>query len=430
MFRRILLWFAALLALSVAALYITAAWSWRGQAREGGGPFDPILRAHVQNIVSTYESQGKDGLQQQFVKLYGDAPVNCYLLDRDGRDVVTGKLRPDLMRPLPHRPFFPFLPPPELLIRKASIDGGYYFVLQGTFKPDVISHMLPYSWIPIVLVLLCYALAFTLVHPVRQLREVVIKFGRGDLASRSGSQRKDEIGELARAFDQMADRLQTLLTAERRLLQDISHELRSPLARLRFALELARSSPDPKTALERVDKEVGRLSTLVGELLQVTRAEGDPDSRNLEAISLKTFLSALVEDSRIEAAPKQCSIGFSMPQDFTVTVDRELLHRAVENLLRNAIHYSPEGSAVQLNCIGEANSILIQVRDQGPGVPPEDLDHIFQPFYRVEKDRARENGSGVGLGLAITERAIRLHHGDVRAQNLDPGLMVELRLPR
>jgi two-component system sensor histidine kinase CpxA len=430
MFRRILIWFAALLVLSFAALFITATWIARGQGHDGGGPFDPLVRAQIQEMVQIYETQGPAKLQQYLGTLYAGAPVSSFLLKRDGSDVVTGQPRPDLMRPTTQRPLFPMMPPAELLIRKPSRDGRYYFVMQGAFRPDPWSHMLPFSWIPIILVLLCYALALTMMQPVRKLRQVVMQFGRGDLASRARSSRKDEIGELSRTFDQMADRLQTLLNAERRLLQDISHELRSPLARLKFALELARSSPDPQASLQRVDKEVQRLSTLVGELLQVTRAEGDPDSRNLESISLKSFLTAMVEDCRIEAAPKRCLIELSMPEDFMVSVDRELLHRAVENLIRNAIHYSPEGSTIQLICKGEPQSILLQVRDQGPGVPPEDLQHIFQPFYRVEKDRARENGSGVGLGLAITERAVRLHHGDVHAENMNPGLLVELRLPR
>jgi len=179
-----------------------------------------------------------------------------------------------------------------------------------------------YGWIVVVIVLLTYVLALTLVRPVRQLHDVVVRFGQGDLSSRVRSRRKDELGELAHAFDRMADRIETLLTAERRLLQDVSHELRSPLARLRFALELSRSNPDSEAALARVDKEVDRLSTLVGELLDVTRAEGDPTARNLSAVDLAGLPQSVVDDCRIEAHAHDCEIQLNAPESLPWTGDR------------------------------------------------------------------------------------------------------------
>ena len=196
---------------------------------------------------------------------------------------------------------------------------------------------------------MCYVLAWSLAKPVRALSETVVRFGQGDLGSRTNSTRRDELGDLARAFDRMADRIQTLLTAERRLLQDVSHELRSPLARLRFAAELAKSSPDPQAAFARVNKEIDRLATLVGELLQVTRAEGDPEARNVSAIDLGEFLKSIVEDCTIEAEAKGCRIDLLATDHIVWNGDRELLHRAVENVLRNAIHHAPSGTTIEVD---------------------------------------------------------------------------------
>jgi len=221
----------------------------------------------------------------------------------------------------------------------------------------------------VVIVLLTYVLALTLVRPVQQLHDVVVRFGQGDLSSRVRSRRKDELGELAHAFDRMADRIETLLTAERRLLQDVSHELRSPLARLRFALELSRSNPDSEAALARVDNEVDRLSTLVGELLHVTRAEGDPTARNLSAVDLAGLPQSVVDDCRIEAHAHDCEIQLNAPESLPWTGDGELLHRAAENVLRNAISHSPAGTPVRVDLVEDPGQIVVRIRDSGPGVP-------------------------------------------------------------
>jgi two-component system sensor histidine kinase CpxA len=179
-----------------------------------------------------------------------------------------------------------------------------------------------------------------------------------------------------------------------------------------------------------VEKEVERLSVLVNELLQVTRAEGDPHSRNVSPIDLREFLSVLVEDCRIEAAARDCTIDLAIRDSVIWQGDPELLHRAVENVLRNAIHHAPEGSEIEVDLLANGQNVTIRVRDRGPGVPEGQLTEIFRPFYRVEEDRSRQNGGGVGLGLSIAERAVRVHHGEIRATNAQPGLSVELKLPR
>jgi two-component system sensor histidine kinase CpxA len=252
-------------------------------------------------------------------------------------------------------------------------------------------------------------------------------FGRGELNSRAEANRRDELGQLARTFNLMADRIQTLLTAERRLLLDISHELRSPLARLSVAVELARSGKDPAD-LDRIQKEADRLNTLIGELLQVTRAEGDPSQRIMEPVLLNDVVGEIVEDTSIEARAKDCELAFHAGESLMLDGDAELLRRAIENVVRNGIRYAPHGSRIEVELSRRGPYAVVHVRDFGPGVPQESIERIFDPFYRVDSDRNRTSG-GTGLGLAIARRAVQLHGGSIRAENAHPGLRVNIELP-
>jgi len=276
--------------------------------------------------------------------------------------------------------------------------------------------------------LVCWLLAVNIASPLRGLARTVDRFGAGNLTVRVNSQRKDEIGELSRAFDRMAERIGTLLTAERRLLQDISHELRSPLARLSFAAELVRTAEDQDAALARLKKEIQRLATLVDSLLQVTRAEGDPLTSAAEDLRLDSLVEEVVEDCRVEADVRQCTIALQAGAPVSVCGDRELLRRAIENVVRNSIHYAPPNSTVDVELDATGDAARVAVRDRGPGVPEEALDKIFQPFYRVDDSRHSSTG-GMGLGLAIAMRAVRLHNGRLWAQNAHPGLRVSIELP-
>jgi signal transduction histidine kinase len=433
MFRRILLWFCGMLVFSFAAFiatsYVVAS---RSPYRDDFGR--RMASYQASQLAEGYEKGGAPGLRTAMNRLEQFFPGSQhYLLDSTGHDLLTGEDRSALLQEASEgrRPGrFPLPPPKRFVMKRASGDGKYQFVIEREINADPWADLAVYGWIVLVLVLLCWALAHTLASPIRRLREIVVRFGNGDLSSRMETKRRDEIGDLASAFNHMADRLQTLLMAERRLLQDISHELRSPLARLRFALELARTSKAPETAYARANKEVERLSTLVGELLHVTRAEGDPESRNVSAIELGAFLKAMVDDCTIEAEARGCSIDLFVKSDVVWPGDKELLHRAVENVLRNAISHAPAGTSVDVDVDADVRQVSLHVRDYGPGVPDDALDQLFKPFFRVEEDRSRENGGGVGLGLAIAERAVRLHHGEIKARNMNPGLLVEMVLPR
>jgi two-component system sensor histidine kinase CpxA len=226
----------------------------------------------------------------------------------------------------------------------------------------------------------------------------------------------------------MADHIASLLSAERRLLQDVSHELRSPLARLGFAVELAKTSDDRDAALGRIRKEADRLSQLVDELLQLTRAEADPAARNLEEIELADLIEDLLADCRVEAEAHGCRLVSQIAHSAFLVGDRELIRRACENVLRNAIRHSPAASSVDVALSVKDDLATITIRDEGPGVPMESLAEIFKPFYRVEKARDRTSG-GLGLGLAIASRAVLLHKGRMAARNANPGLLVAIELP-
>jgi two-component system sensor histidine kinase CpxA len=274
---------------------------------------------------------------------------------------------------------------------------------------------------------LCWLLAAYIASPLRSLAGAVDRFGRGDLSARVHFRRRDEIGNLARSFNAMAERIETLLTAERRLLQDISHELRSPLARLSFAVELTRTAPDREAAVARMKKEVERLTKLVGALLEVTRAEGDAASRRSEDVRLDEVVAEIVQDCRLEAEVRGCRIAFDVSAA-VVRGDPELLRRAVENVLRNAIAYAPVDSSVEVGLAAGESGVELAIRDYGPGVPDALLPKLCEPFFRVDDSRDSATG-GVGLGLAIASRAVHLHHGELMAENGHPGLLVTMRLP-
>jgi two-component system sensor histidine kinase CpxA len=259
------------------------------------------------------------------------------------------------------------------------------------------------------------------------MQKTVERFGQGDFTARVNSRRGDELGQLGRTVDRMAERIDNLLKSQRRLLQDISHELRSPLARLGVAVELARGGANLESSLNRIEREGTRLNTLVGELIQVTRGEGDPQGLATEQIRLDELVGTIVEDARIEAEKRQVTLNSSLSK-VIMTGNPELLRRAVENLVRNAIRYSPENTNVDISLSKVGSVYRVSVRDYGSGVPEDALPSIFDPFYRVEKDRGRTSG-GVGLGLAIAKRAVELHQGTMRAHNVKPGLRVEIDLP-
>jgi two-component system sensor histidine kinase CpxA len=427
LFAKILLWSFGTLVVALVAFWVISVQVTTRAARRGSF-FGRARAMQMEDARKAYETGGKQALAEYLERLETFFPGEHYFTDASGKDLVDGSDRSALLAQsgAPSR----YWPSTEntLVMTQGAADGHYHFIIVVQ-RQTVLWDFVPYYLLILIFVaLFCYILAIYLARPLRTLRSAVQQFGRGELSARVNSGRQDEIGELSRAFDQMAERIETLLTAERRLLQDISHELRSPLARLSFAVELTRTASDREAAVARIRKEVDRLSSLVGGLLQVTRVEGDPASRNVEELSLDQLLRELAGDCAIEAQSRKCDVLLDAPVPVALRGDRELLRRAIENVLRNAIRYSPEGSGIEMKLEAREKSAMITIRDYGPGVPEELLNEIFKPFVRV--GRARDTASGgVGLGLAIAYRAVTLHHGVLEAVNVNPGLKVTVELP-
>jgi two-component system sensor histidine kinase CpxA len=274
-----------------------------------------------------------------------------------------------------------------------------------------------------------FVLVLLFTQPIARLRQAARELASGKLdarvnwpTSQSGLFGGDEIYALIHDFNHMAERLQSLVDAQKLLLRDVSHELRSPLARLSVALELAREDADPVMAphLERFERETGRLNSLIGQLLTLSSMEALEKIENFEPLSLNSLLEQMIPDAEYEARQRQCSVAFHSSGECTIPGNRELLYRAIENVVRNAIRYTESGSEVNIELSTATGSAgpraVIEVSDRGPGIPADQLDAIFRPFYRVDYARSPGTG-GFGVGLAIAERAVRLHQGELRASN-------------
>ena len=280
----------------------------------------------------------------------------------------------------------------------------------------------------------CYLLSWRITAPVRRLRAAAQGLADGDLASRVALSREgagDELSDLGRDFNLMAARIEKLVTSHKQLVRDVSHELRSPLARLNVALGIARkeSPPSAETALDRIELEGERLNQLIGELLTLSQLEGGAAGERSE-VDLSALADEVVLDADFEACASNRRVNFSPAPGFLLQGDRELLRRALENVVRNAVRYTEQGSVVEVSLERESDSLaVLRVRDFGPGVPQDQLCDIFRPFYRVAQARDRQSG-GTGIGLAISEKTVTLHGGTISARNLpDAGLEVEIRLP-
>lgn len=284
----------------------------------------------------------------------------------------------------------------------------------------------------------CYGLARYLTSPVARLQKATQQLAGGDLTARVGSvlaKRGDEFSDLGHDFDLMAERIERLINSQRRLLSDISHELRSPLARLNVALELARkrAGSEAGASLDRIEREAGRMNDLISQLLGLARWDSDAESRQEESISLADLVQEVAADADYEATSQNRRVSVMESEDCIVTGSPELLRSAIENIVRNGLHYTAKDTRVEVRLsisrIDDRAYAVVVVRDHGPGVPEGALKELFRPFYRVEEARDRLSG-GSGLGLAIAERIIRLHGGAVTATNAsEKGLQVEIRIP-
>jgi len=285
----------------------------------------------------------------------------------------------------------------------------------------------------VVSLLFAALLAWFLARPIRILRAAFEAVAGGNLETRVGDamgHRNDELSDLGKDFDRMADRLQSLIDAQRRLLHDVSHELRSPLARLQAAADLMRQQPERSAEfVERIERDSGRMDKLVGELLTLARLDAGMAGKLDEIVDLGEIIDDIASDARFEADAKTCTVAIELNGALRVRGCRDMLHRALENVVRNAVNHSPEHCIIGIEAEPDAmpGYLRIAVFDQGPGVFDGDLDSIFKPFFRSGPSRSY---SGYGLGLAIARRVIEAHGGDIVAANRPTGgLTVTLRLP-
>src|SRR5947209_9561046 len=456
-------------ALAVAS-YLT-----RGQMPRPPQFVEGVMTAYSLNAVEIYERDGPSALDSFLQHMEREANVRAHLFDAEGQELAGREATPEEKemaarvtrsgaeasrmlggaaleaRPVAARggvsyafvatlPLGP--PPPGRVPRGQPRPPLLHFLPPGPFNfllgdtPAALFARL--AAVVLTAGLLCYLLARYIVSPVVKLREVTRRVTRGDLSARVGpalGRRRDELAGMGHDFDQMAARVETLVSAQGRLLRDISHELRSPLARLSVALDLARKRAGAAATgdLDRIEREAKRLNEMIGQLLALSRWESDGDRVRLEAVDLPALVREVAADADFEAQGKSCSVVVAECDECEARGTPGLLRSAVENVVRNAVRYTPEGTAVEisLHCRGGGGDeqAVIAVRDRGAGVPEESLTDIFRPFYRVDDSRTRETG-GAGLGLSITERALRLHGGSVTAANLPGGgFVVELRLP-
>jgi two-component system, OmpR family, sensor histidine kinase CpxA len=327
----------------------------------------------------------------------------------------------------------------NVLAARATTPSGQYLLI-GEFTPPPISERVPGDLLwtlklsTLLSAILCLLIAHYLTKPIERLRDATHQLARGNLDIRAGKnlgKRRDEIADLVRDFDIMAGELRNQIQSERNLLSGVSHELRSPIARMRLALALARHADEGERAemLDRIEQDTVQLDSMLEKILTVARLESGQRKPNFEDVNLNDVIDDVLHDARFEATASDVTISYESDRQVTLKGDAGLLHSAIENVIRNAIFYSGKNGQIKVSLLWSASIVIVQVRDNGPGVPEEALPLLFKPFYRVDDSRGTTTG-GMGLGLAIVRNAVAAHGGFVKARNVSPhGLEVEIVFP-
>jgi len=394
---------------------------------------------------------GEEGARQWLRTAAGFGPVTVYVFSPDGSEML-GRTPPDTMRTAmasvfaaqaPEYDSVPVTIGSERLRARPVVtrDGHRYAevaVLEGDFVSRLLSRRPGWFWSNIgvamtVSALFALLLAWYVAAPLQRIRDSTRRFAEGDLDARVGTLRfgrSAEVVSLAAEFDSMAERIKALVDSHRRLARDVSHELRSPLARQRVALELARGGDTAQVnaSLDRIECESDRLEAMLSQALQLSRLETATGAAN-DQIALDSLLEDVITNADYEGALRGRKVMLAECERLALTGSQEDLHSAFENVVRNALAYTSDGSTVGVRLTREGDDARIAVRDRGPGVPDAELAHIFEPFYRTDNARTRSSG-GTGLGLAIARRAIERHGGSIVASNhAEGGLDVTIRLP-
>ena len=403
-----------------------------------------VLDQYARSAVIIYDQGGKAQLAEYLQKIEDASFLQSTLLDPEGHDIAGRGVPPGAEKVLAKaRASGETQFHIGLTWTGAAVDGRpegnyilvakvlipYQFVLGGALGVILLQWLLP----ALAGAVLCLLLARHIALPIRALQSVAGKIADGDLSVRAApviGSRKDELADLARDFDRMADRIQSLLRKQLELLGEISHELRSPLTRLNVSLELVRRGK--MDAVGHMQADLHRLDTLIGQILTLTRLQMRDDHKTERPVNLRSILESVAEDARFEVKEDGKSIVITRVDDCWLNGDPALLRSCIENVVRNAVHYTKPQTEVELSLEVPDNgsdAARILVADRGEGVPPEALDRIFEPFYRVTQAREHQTG-GTGLGLSIAQRIAIVHGGSILARNRDGGgLEMGIRLP-
>jgi two-component system sensor histidine kinase CpxA len=404
----------------------------------------PIL---AEQAVKAYESGGPEAFARFSQSNVKEKERQLFLLDGSYKDVLSRPISDDGLR-LAHA-----AKDGQLLVLRGHIAAykfvsstGHPYLLMLNLKSDfrqildaVLGEGLPFSISLLLLVtLLCFGLAYHIASPIHSIQSTARRVAQGDLKARvppSVSRRYDELAALAKDFDSMVNRLDSLIQTQKKLLNSVSHELRSPLARINLSLALLRTrfSADSDDLFQRLDRDVERIDVLMGQLLTLSRLEAGFSSAERADVDFAQLVEEVAADGNFEAQALGKSVSLQTSGSIIIpNADPHALRSACENIIRNAVRFTGPGSDVQIGLEVDRSApeplALLSVRDHGPGVPEDSLETIFQPFYRIDRDGEATKGNG--LGLAIASEAIRLHRGTIRAQNLRPtGLEIIVQLP-
>ncbi len=448
LFLKIFLWFWLAIALVVAALTVVN-WSTQSEplVRQWQTFVGEVVSSNSATAAQIYQNEGQAGLEEYLNRVGNSERVNAVGFYDENRRRIAGNeisfeaeglfniaLQSD-------NPEFIRLPEQTIAAKRLRLAGGanYVFLIQlkrppqTPFLAELRNRTLQILTVVFTAGLVCFALARYLTSPIGKLRRATQKLAGGDLQTRVASKigkRHDEVAKLAEDFDEMAERIENLLLSQKRLTQDISHELRSPLARMNVALELVctKANAEAKPLLERIETESNRLNEMISRLLMLSKLEsGTPDFEK-RTVNLSRLVEQIVADADFEARAKDKAVKILQKDEIKVVGNENLLRSAIENVLRNAVRYTKDATTVEVSLKQNGKHAIVTVRDYGAGVPDAELKNLFRPFYRVGEARERKTG-GIGLGLAIAERAVHAHKGIIKAENAAQGLIVEIKLP-
>lgn len=458
LFQKLFFGFWLTVALVVLALLATS----YVVAPEEAGFRSRILPVMAQNAVAILQAGGPEALRSNLEMLRDRRGVRAFLFDEQGHELSGRRVPKEVLDAVQNPGSTSVLvdDSQRYSVYRLAMDDGRTFVLAASFRwprppmaagpepPPVSVRLLgllfqgPLAlWFLAALLsagLACYGLARHISRPVARLRAGAREFGQGNLSVRvrpAMGKRRDELWDLAGDFDRMAEQIESLMETQRNLIRDISHELRSPLARMNLAVELARSGKgrELNRNLDMIERESHRLEELVEQMLTLSLLESEQGRRETTAIPLMELLKKVVSDVDFEANRRNVHIRIVGETDVEVSASHRYLRSALENVIRNAAYYTAAGTDVEVFVQpgpgGATGQVLVSIRDHGPGVPEAQLREIFEPFHRVGHARDRRTG-GVGLGLSIAKRIVDFYGGKIEALNSpDGGLCVNLSLP-